>query len=272
MVDPKFRKQLSDKQVAILEFLFRYRFGSVRLLAVALDKPNESVIFRSLANLETQGYVAKHFEPDYRIKGKPAEYFLLPQALKLLKEKTYKKEITDAVIKNSYRNTRASETFRAGSLTLFAMANRLISLYPSLELFTAPELPSYDYLPKPLPDAYLTLEVGSKTKDYLLDYLEDGLPAYSTQFRIKQLITYWQNKAWNATKKPFPPILFICQSASLEKRLTKQVRWMLSRNDQVKISFYTTTEKAVLQYRYTSDAIWSNPTMPDVALTLEELS
>jgi hypothetical protein len=268
--EPKFRKQLNSNQIAILELLFRYRFGSVELISRALGKKHEPVVYKSLANLIDQGYAAKHFEQSYRLKGQPAAYYLLPTALKLLKTQDYKEEITDAVIKNSYRDKTVSQSFITHYLAIFAIANHLLSLYRSMELFTKPELTTYTYLPNPLSDTFMSLEFDGTTYYCLLEYFEDRLPPFAIETRIKQLVTYYQNDAWAATKSPFPPLLCICESGTLEKQFSRRVSRSLFRND-CDASFYTTTLKALLSIRTPNETIWSNAQDSEELLSLEQI-
>jgi len=268
---PKFRRRLNEQQLAILDLLFRFRFGTTDLVACSLGKKNGIFVHKSLGNLVDQGYMAKRYEPSYKLKGQHASYYLTPKALRLLRDGKRQEDITDKVIKNSYKDKTVTEGFISRCLVLFGVYNQLVNLYPDLKLFTKQELGSFNYLPQPLPDAYIALKAKDTTKRFLLELIEDKTPSYIVDFRIRQLITYYQDQTWEITKSPFPPILCICESGTLERRLTRQITRLLYRND-CDMAFYTTTMKALLQIVKDNDKVWTSTAEPEELLRLQNTS
>ena len=102
----------------------------------------------------------------YKLSGRPAAYYLLPKGLRALKQYTNRDDITDAAIKNSYKDKDelVSEQFIDHNLDVYAISNRLQALYPAIKQFTKRELVIYNYFPKQLPDLYLSIEAWRSNK------------------------------------------------------------------------------------------------------------
>ncbi len=270
--EPKFRKQLNQNQIAILTCLFKAKFGTTQLLAQSLGKKHGGFVHPRLTTLVEQGYIGRRFESSYRLQGKPAAYYLLPKGLRALQANTARTDIDATTIKNSYKDKTASEEFIAHSLAVYAIHNQLKAVYPAMKLFTKRELTIYDYFPKVLPDLYLSLKVGAETRRFLLELCEDSTPPFVVNRRLRQLIAYYQDELWQAKGSPFPPILFVCETAKCERRLRKQINRALFRAGEEMV-FYTTSQSLLMQSAAGDAAIWSSSEEPEeVLLPLDELS
>jgi hypothetical protein len=250
----KFRKQLNQKQLDILALLYKFRFGTTELLAESLNMKDKSFIFRRLATLEEQDYIARHYDSSYKLHGQLAAYYLLPKGLRTLQTFRQPESLDDKTIKNSYKDKNASRQFICNSLAIYRLHNRLTVQYDKLQFFTKRELASYEYFPKPLPDAFLSLDIGKETRRFFLELIDISMPSFAIDKRLRQYIAYFDGDEWDATGLPFPTILIVCETESLEKRVQKQTVRALHKAE-VDMLFYTTS----LNLAASTGSTWSNP-------------
>jgi hypothetical protein len=223
-----------------------------------------------LQTLIANGYVASRYDKNHKLSGKPAAYYLLPKGLRALKQYTNRDDITDAAIKNSYKDKDelVSEQFIDHNLVVYIIGNRLQTLYPDIKQFTKRELIIYNYFPKQLPDLYLSIKLGDQIKRLFLDYIEASTPSFVIDRQLRQKIEYYQNGGWQAKGNPFPPILYVCETGNLEKRLQKLANKALYRSD-TDMTVYTTTKNALGSASPKNDLIWSNVKAPDELISLD---
>jgi hypothetical protein len=86
--------------------------------------------------------------------------------------------------------------------------------------------------------------------------------------QLRQKIEYYQNGGWQAKGNPFPPILYVCETGNLEKRLQKLANKALYRSD-TDMTVYTTTKNALGSASPKNDLIWSNVKAPDELISLD---
>jgi len=261
-------RKLNQGQLEVLLKLYRYRFGTRELVADSLGKSDMSIYLR-LQTLIANGYVASRYDKSHRLSGRPAAYYLLPKGLRALKQYTNRDDITDAAIKNSYKDKdgTVSDQFIDHNLDVYAIGNRLQALYPAIKQFTKRELVIYNYFPKQLPDLYLSIKLGDQTKRLFLDYIEATTPSFVIDRQLRQKIEYYQNGDWQTKGNSFPPILYVCENGSLEKRLQKLANRALYRSD-TDMAVYTTTKNALGSASPKNDLIWSSVKDPDGLVTL----
>lgn len=271
IVEPKFRKQLNQSQLAILMSLYKFRFGTTELLAINLGKKNGATIHPRLVTLERQGFIARRFEDSYRLKGKHASYYLRAKGLRALQAYTERDDIDEKIIKASYKDKSVTDQFISHCLAIYTVSNCLSILHPATKLFTKRELTLYDYFPNPLPDAYISLKVDTETRRFFLEVLESSTPSFVIDRWIRQLIKYQQDATWQAKGNLFPTILCVCESGSLERRIRKQINRAIFRADS-EMLFCTTTLPALTGSDRGDDKIWSSSDAPDILYSLDTIS
>ncbi len=263
-------RKLNQGQLNVLMKLYKFRFSSRELVADSLGKKNSTTIYSKLDILVKHGYVAKHFEPNYKLEGRPAEYYLLPKALRYLIEHNPPDGLDDKTIKNSYKDKQASTAFIKHCLNIYALHNQLVKLYNDLQFFTRRELTIYDYFPSQLPDGFLSIKVDGQTRRFFLELIATETPPFAVDRRLRQLVEYHENDDWSVTDLPFPAILCVCETGAVERRFRKQVTRLSYRSD-TDILLYTTTKPALLSSQQGDDAIWSNVTEPEVLHSIKTL-
>lgn len=103
---PKFRKQLSQKQLEVLRLLYRYRFASRDLIAKYFNKQD---VYRQLRVLEDRRFIGKRYESSYRLAGRPAAYYLKPDGMRELQRTD--EDMNKMNIKKLYIATQVTENF-----------------------------------------------------------------------------------------------------------------------------------------------------------------
>jgi hypothetical protein len=84
---PKYRRPLNPNQLNTLLFLFKFRFGTSQLLSSAFGNKSRRSMHQTLKILEEQEYIAKHYNASYKLQGRPAAYYLLPNAIHVIQSR-----------------------------------------------------------------------------------------------------------------------------------------------------------------------------------------
>lgn len=260
-------RKLNPDQLTILELLYRFRFGTSTLFNQTLKPTHRQSLNSRLDILTDQKYIEKNYHKSYKLLGKPASYYLLPNGLAVLRQR---EDTSPNVLKNMYKDANASEAFVNHWLTIFAISNQLEARYGDrMELFTKSELADYTNFPQPLPDAFISLKSSNqpraRTKHYFLEVFEDNKPFFAVARRINQYAEYAESGEWDNTGKKFPALLVICESTTLQKRLLKRFRGL----DDFKLCL--TTKSGFFASTDEDDAIWQNVAEPDAILKLKSI-
>lgn len=263
-------RKLTQVQIALLLCLYKFRFGTSSLLAVSTNKKDDKFISPRLKALVEKGYLGRNYDKSYIRIAKPASYYLLPKALRALKEASRPDGLTDQAIKASYKDKQASKPFIDRSLNLYGAYNVLIGIYGGLQLFLKRELAdeAYNYFPRPLPDGFLSLNAKDKASYFFMEYIEAGTALGKLNYLFSKYVTYYEDDTWAVTELPFPVILCIAEDGRTERVVQRQIARVLNRSS-TDLQFYTTTLQAVLDSSKKDDAIWSNIVDPDRLVSLE---
>lgn len=246
-------RQLNDGQLSMLYLVFKFRFVTSELIAESTGKQNGTAIRSRLNILTRRRLIARQYTGADRLQGRHAVYYLLPDGLReLLKTEKLKDGIADSVTKSIYKNKDMSRAFMDHCLNIFRVCNRLSFIYKdNLKTFTKSELSTYDYFPKPLPDAFLSLKNKDDTHRFFLDILEPSTPGFAINKRLKQYTEYYDSEEWSDTGTEFPGILFVCTTAAQEKKTLRQAKRF---DEEIEI-FSTTIQDVILN---SNSTIWSN--------------
>src|SRR5476651_1690597 len=83
--EPSHRNRLNQKQLEILHLIYRFRFVTTKLVAECQGKSGGPAVYASLTNLADQGHIGRRYEPEYRLRGQYAAYYLLPDGVRALR-------------------------------------------------------------------------------------------------------------------------------------------------------------------------------------------
>lgn len=270
-VQPQFRRTISEKQLALLHVLYRFRFATTDLVTKYQGRGpgSVSVIYKSLQRLVEQGYVGCHYEPGYHIRHKRATYYLLAKGVTALKKRpgfTY----SPKAMYNTRWDKTASEQFVTRNLSLLEIYCALKAQYgDKLQFFTKSDLAAYppENFPKPLPDAYMRLETDAGTKQYFVN-LHYQLQPIETARCIKQYLDHAATKERQGAQA-LPKLLTVCDTPALQKIL--QRRMARVHYKQPLLDFLTTTKDAITGIAKDT-AIWRPTDTTHSAVALETAS
>ena len=266
------RSTLKQSQIDILELLYKYRFGSRQLVADSLNVKPDS-LFRKLEVLIKHGYVAKRLDKKLKLQGTPAAYYLTPKGLRTLAAQEDHEYITDSVIKGSYKDGTVTQSFITQTLRIYAQGNLLKDFYPALKVFTKRDMSRYNYFPKPLPDAFLSLPTGKDTqpKRFFLDIVPDSLPPKPFFQRLTNYAGFFDEGGWGVTGSELPILLLVGETGTTERRLQRTARAAIYKAEiDEELTVYTSTFGAI-ENMEGMGAIWTNLDEPDELLALENL-
>ena len=238
--EPKYRKKLNEEQLAALNLLYTFRFASNEQIARYQRKLSNKHVQKRLKILEDQEYIAKRYDKSYKLKGKPAAYYLLPKGVRALIGLGNRDENEPINIKRIYKGKDVSEGFIQHSLNILSTYLALSALHGSkLDFFTRSDLKyeQFEFYPQPLPDAHVRISTKDGDKNFFLDIFEDSQPFFVLIRRIKKYLEYAGSGDW--PEEPLPTILVVVENKSVHKRLRKRIAKEL-RDSYEEVSFATT--------------------------------
>ncbi len=239
--NPKYRRPLNNDQAEVLYLLYRFRFGTSDLIAQCFGKNSGIYVYKRLKILSEQGYIGQRYDKSYRIRGKPAAYYLLPDGLKQLNERR-SAEGKDALRASwLYKESKVSEAFVQYCLGVFGIYCGLRVHYGNnLQFFTKNQLANrYEYFADFTPAVYIRLSKNGSEQDFFLEYLESDKPLFTILQRLKQYVEYAECGDWeDGTGADFPVVLLVCDTERLQKLLIKRPGIALDEDD---LKFYVTT-------------------------------
>jgi hypothetical protein len=277
-LEPKYRKKLNEEQLAVLNLLYTFRFASSEQIAKYQEKPSNKHVQKRLKILEDQGYIAKRYDKSYKLKGKPAAYYLLPKGARALIVLDDREEDEPINIKRIYKDKDVSEGFIQHCLNLLSAYLALDALYGNkLDFFTKSDLKyeKYEFYPQPLPDAHIRLKTAQGRKELFIDIFEDNQPFFVLIRRIKKHLEYAGSGDW--PEDTLPTILVVVENKSVHKRLRKRLAKEL-RESYEEVTFATTTLEYLLYAKY-KGKVWfpidedgDDPDEPTKPVALNKLS
>lgn len=225
----KLRKVVINyQQLLILSRIYSYRFVSTAQLQTILNKKQIQQVQQRLNLLLLRGWIGRNFSNIDRLTGRYASYYLLPAGLKVLKQNQdrFKPSINlnEKVLHNIYKDNSASKRFIDHSLALGDINIHLDRLFgDKIKYLNKADLVTYDYLLKPLPDAFIIQKHRTKlSKDYFLEYFEESVPFFVHQKRIKQYIEYKEEGDWSLmSSDDVPQNRFVAENENLQRKITK---------------------------------------------------
>lgn len=251
-------KRLNSKQISTLRFIYQFRFVSSKQIARYNNESNVRLVQKQLKTLADQKLIARQYDKTYRLRGKPAAYYLLPQGARILKSEHDQDPTEPIDLKRIYREKNISEQFIEHCSHIVDIYLELSRLFPKNNLVyrqkSTLNYEKYDYFPHPLPDAYIRIKRAETLKRFFLDIFEEHTPYFVIVRRIKRYIEYKDDGEWDDTGIPFPSILLICASHSTQKRINKRILREL-RDSYEEMFFITSTIPEVLMLSHT-DKIW----------------
>ncbi len=260
---PKSRKQLNELQSELLLILYKFRFGTVDLIAQYQDQSLRYTNVRLKILLE-QDLVGRNYDSSYNIKGRAASYYLLPKAINLLKTNP---ELDPKGLHLLYYNRNAKPVFVNHWLRMFRFYLKFDELYGrNLEFYTSSELAEQKHFPRPLPDGYMTFSGKySNVADCMFELLESSTSLSRLRTRVTRYINHYDTNKWDGD---YPRILLVCDNTGLEQEIKSYTARTLDRKGVIGLDYYTTTLRALLSSDSRNKAIWSDVLDPENLISL----
>jgi hypothetical protein len=262
---------INPKQLTLLRLLYRFRFATSQHFANALDiKPD--TINQRLQILLDQKYIGRHYDGQYKIHGKPAEYYLVEDGIKVLKQYVGDK-CDNKVLHNLYKDKDATPSFITHSLNVFTVFCRLKERYgDNLRFFTKSQIHSAKHLPKQRPDALIRLKVGSQWKEFFLEVIDPSKLFFAYVGKVRRYLEYADDETWNeGSDTKLPKILVVTDSVGNEIRFQKQAARFLKKHYEEEPKIYTTNLGKLETIKPGYDKVWRNVEDAEKVVGLHEI-
>ena len=165
---------LTNKQLELIETIYKYHFISIKTASKYLGIKAESSISRRLNKLVSLGLVNKRRDSELIIEGKPGWYYLSLEGIKKVisgnDNDNANKIIYHKIVESSYRDKAVSTNFVFHSLNILNLCNSLAATYQNrLTVLTKRDLICYDFLPKIMPDLLINLSSSNNNLNAMIN-------------------------------------------------------------------------------------------------------
>jgi DNA-binding MarR family transcriptional regulator len=248
VVDDKKHNKLNTKQLHLLTLIYKFRFISIPLLTKYQNLKSQTTLLRNLKILEEQGYIGRHFDLTFKINRKPAYYYLAAKGIATLKTDP---RFDSGVLHSYYKNKNVSESFMQRSVDTLATFIALRETYAdNFDMFSKPELATFEDFPENKPDLYLR-----GNTEYFVTLAHDVQP-FLTRKRLAEYIVHSEETGWESGT--YPTLLFILSDSINESRLLGHASSILESSgiDNDELIIGATTVRALTQKPYNA-SIWT---------------
>lgn len=255
--EPKYRRPLNKDQLSVLQLLYRFRFATSEQIAGYFNRASNKHIQKRLKILEDQTLIGKRYDKSYKLRGKPATYYLTPKGARLLKATPqYGKYTCDKAIKALYKNKTVSEDFIEHNLTVLSTYLKLKELYgDKIQCFTHIDMLPHDHFPDWLPDLYVRLDKKDETLQFFLDVFDDSKPFFVHVKKVRNYLQHSEDGDWDKTDDEYPVVMSICDTKRNETKLRRQIRKAQDESYE-EVKYATTTTEAFERSTKGRDKIW----------------
>jgi hypothetical protein len=267
------RSVLNLGQIAVLELVYKYRFGTRSLIGSSLGLKSGTSLYERLEVLVKNGYVGKRSDIRSKAINKPAAYYVTSKGIKVLQALPGHEHITDQAIRLSYQNKgTVRDEFIAHILNVYELTQTIERQYPTLKVFTERDISRYSYFPERLPEAFLSLPTDDPEAPhrFFFDVVRDRQPRRTLDVRLTNYVEFFDDGGWDDTESELPVILLVCEWAPSERSIQRSTRALLSRLDST-MRVYTTTANAI-RNSDESLAIWTDIQDVDELISLDDIS
>lgn len=239
--------KITPKQLQILLLLYRFRFLNRTQIQRLLNHKNHKRIIAWLNDLTSKNIIGRKYSNKLKENTKPAIYYLATNSRKiLLSQPDTNEKLLNRVYREKIRSVKLIEHCIFLADIYFYLTSLTQQNKNKLHFYTKTDLVSHNYLPLPLPDAYIAIKKGKSMKRYFLDVIDVGTPRFVLRKRISQYSEYYETELWQKlTNHPFPKILLICPDQSIKEFLNRFIPKFLEEEAEDDILFYLTTKENI---------------------------
>jgi hypothetical protein len=264
----------TTKQLEILRLFYRFRFLTSNHLAILLDlkRTNPNQIHQRLQILLKNKYIGRHYDGKYKIQGKPAEYYLIEDGIKALKQ-YMRDKCNDKVLHNIYSDKKAAPSSVAQYLKVAYIYCYLKERYgDDLKFFTKSQIAPYEYLPKQKPEALIRLDVDGEQKEFFLETINPNTPFFGYVGKVRRYIEYSDAGTWqDETGRKLPGILFVGDSVGTEIRIQKQAARFIKKHYDEEPKIYTSNLDKLKTIQPGYDKVWRDVEETGRIIALHEI-
>ena len=240
----KYRRPLNKQQVRTLFILYWYRFCTSKQIAVSLKRSDPKSIQNKLKILEDQGLISKRYDKNYKLAGRPAEYYITPKGARAL-EVAQPDTTNQWATKSLYKNKTVSDEFLKHTITVVDVAQRLRALYDNKPwILPKSYMAKYSVYPTWAPDLHIKIPMRGETptKHYFLDIWDGSKPFFVSVRKTRNYVNFKESGDWEEEEdEAFPVVLAICNDPNAQKKLNRQMKHILYNDWDGGLIFATTT-------------------------------
>ncbi len=264
---------LSNKQIELLELIYKYRFATREYIGRSLGIVGGSSLHERLEVLVGHEYLGKRKDIRSLALNKPVAYYVAPKGIRALQSLQGHEHISDQAMRQSYQNkSTVHDDFVAHILNIYELGLCLHEQYPGLKTFMPRETIRYTYFPDQSPDTFLSLPSDDPALPhrFFLDIVRDRQSRRVLEHRLQNYVEFFDDGGWDETGSPLPVILLISEWGPSERGMQRFVRKVLDKLDS-ELRVYTATANAI---RSTNDnlAIWTDIQDTDELVSLTDIS
>lgn len=212
---------ITSQQHQILLLLYRFRFLNRTHIQRFLHHKSDSRISTWLKDLTDRKIICRIYAKTQTSLYSPAVYYLDNKSRHILKTD---ERCQPLVLNRVYKEKQVQSFFRNHwqfmADVYFCFEQKAESEGAKLSFHTTTDLVTIQYLPLPLPDAYVELKGGDQTNRFFVELIDGKTRWFAVDERIRQYISYFKGKYWQShVDYPFPRILLICPNTALKVRI-----------------------------------------------------
>lgn len=262
-------RSLNNNQYALIAAIYSLRFSTRSILSQHLGIANNTSLYSRLQILQKHEYIAAHFQKDYKLAGREAEFYVTSKGLKALRD-AERLDVSDAMLAAIYKDKAVGKDFIARQTLIARIRNQLIATYDNLQVFTSRDIQLLDYFPKPRPDLFLSMKNGDKVTRFFLEYVSAGTIDSQIRKRLEYHTRYHREDDWGETETPFPSILLVAENGLTAASLRRSIGREQYKSDS-EISYYIATQGSLLSTTPDGRSIWSSIGEYDSSFSLDEI-
>lgn len=262
-------RSLNINQYALIAAIYSLRFSTRSILSQYLGIANNTSLYSRLQILQRHEYIAAHFQKDYRLAGREAEFYVTPKGLKALRD-TERLEVTDTMLAAIYKDRTVGKDFIARQTLIARLRNQLIATYTDLQIFTSRDIQLLDYFPRPRPDLFLSMKNGDKVSRFFLEYVSASTINSQIRKRLEYHTRYHREDDWGETETPFPNILLVAENGLTAASLRRSISRELYKSDS-EVVYHITVQNSLLSSTPEDHSVWSSIGEYDTPLSLDEI-
>ena len=255
----KYRRPLNKQQVRTLFILYWYRFCTSKQIAVSLKRSDPKSIQNKLKILEDQGLISKRYDKNYKLAGRPAEYYITPKGARAL-EVAQPDTTNQWATKSLYENQTVSDEFLKHTITVVDVAQRLRALYDNKPwILPKSYMAKYSVYPTWAPDLHIKIPMRGETptKHYFLDIWDGSKPFFVSVRKTRNYVNFKESGDWEEEEdEAFPVVLAICNDPNAQKKLNRQMKHILYNDWDGGLIFATTTIQQLEAATQPAEKIW----------------